>query len=190
MTNKIDVKEIEKKAWKSHFEDGLWEIFLGWSMFGMGMRLFTGNVWFYLVALAPWIVFPAGRRFVSIPRRGFAKFSQTRKVRQKKAVTVTAISMVVVLAFLLIAQPVLELSRLVTASLLGILVALIIGILAYYMDFGRLYVYGLLFAASIALTEAFGDHVGSLALIFSGSVILLIGVVQLLQFLRTYPLPE
>jgi len=67
---------------------------------------------------------------------------------------------------------------------------LIFGLLAYYMDFPRLYVYGLLFAVSIALTEAlWPSSVASIAFIVSGIIALLIGLVMLIRFLSKYPLP-
>ena len=37
MTEPLNLKEIEKKAWRSTFEDGLWDIYLGSLFFIMGV---------------------------------------------------------------------------------------------------------------------------------------------------------
>jgi hypothetical protein len=49
MSEKTNLKEIEKKAWASYFEDGLWDIFMDLLMLGMGLRTLTDNVWYTLV---------------------------------------------------------------------------------------------------------------------------------------------
>lgn len=190
MTQNIDLKELEQKAWRPYFEDGFWGIFLGLLMLGMGIRMLTDNVWFTLVALSGIVIFLVGKKFVTVPRLGHVKFGQARKVKQKKAVVVTALSVVVTFGLLLIARPALDLSRMATAPILGILVALVFGLLAYYLDFRRLYVYGLLLAVSMALTEASDSLVGPVVSTCSGSIIVLAGLVQLIQFVRRYPVPE
>jgi len=37
MTDNLDLKELEKKAWRSTFQDGLWDIYFGLLIFGMGI---------------------------------------------------------------------------------------------------------------------------------------------------------
>ena len=66
---------------------------------------------------------------------------------------------------------------------------MIFGILAHYLDFRRLYAYGLFFASSEVLWGLFGNLVGSVAFSVSGSLALLIGLVVLVRFLRKNPLP-
>lgn len=148
---------IQQGSWsdsesRSYSEDGFWGIFLGLLMLGMGIRTLTDNVWFTLVALSGMVILPVGKKFITVPRLGLVKFGQERKVKQKKAIVVTTLSVVVTFCLLMIARPAFNLSRMATAPILGILVALVFGLMAYYLDFRRLYLYGLLFAVSIALT--------------------------------------
>lgn len=189
MTQNIDLKKLEQKAWRSYSEDGFWGIFLGLLMLGTGIRTLTDNVWFTLVAISGIVILPVGKKFITVPRLGLVKFGQERKVKQKKAIVVTALSVVVTFVLLMIAVPAFNLSRVATAPILGILVALVFGLLAYYLDFRRLYIYGLLLAVSMALTEAFDSSLGPVVSACSGSIILLIGMVQLIKFVRTYPAP-
>jgi len=81
-------------------------------------------------------------------------------------------------------------SSLVTAPVLVVGIALVFGLMAYFMDFPRLYAYGLLFAISIALTEAlWPSRISGIAFVVSGGIALLIGLVMLVRFLRRYPVP-
>ena len=70
----------------------------------------------------------------------------------------------------------------------------LIGALAYYMQFRRLYVYAVLLGFGMLGTDFLNGYVGSplaALIVFSapGSIILLIGVVLLIRFLRKYPKP-
>ena len=38
MTQNINLKALEKKAWRSVFQDGLWDIFLGLLLMAFGLR--------------------------------------------------------------------------------------------------------------------------------------------------------
>ena len=55
MTEKVDLRELEKKAWKSTFQDGLWDIYIGLLFMGMGLytipQLFGLDDTFILIML-------------------------------------------------------------------------------------------------------------------------------------------
>lgn len=55
MTEKVDLRELEKKAWKSTFQDGLWDIYFGLLFMGMGLyripQLFGLDNTFILIML-------------------------------------------------------------------------------------------------------------------------------------------
>lgn len=61
--------------------------------------------------------------------------------------------------------------------------------IAYFMDFNRLYIYGVLFAVGAVLWELFGIPAGPVAIIVSGSVGLATGLSYFAKFLRDYPKP-
>lgn len=75
------------------------------------------------------------------------------------------------------------------SPIMAISIALVFGLLAYYMDFRRLYAYGLLFAMPELLRGLFGKPTGPIVPTVSGIVILLVGLVVFMRFLRKYPLP-
>ena len=93
MSKQLDIKEMEKKAWLSNFQDGLWDIYLGLIITGMGFPWLgeyfglpeTVNV---LVTLLSWnfgamLIFFLGKNFITRPRIGYVKFGKIRKKRNK-----------------------------------------------------------------------------------------------------------
>jgi len=190
MVQSVDLKEIERKAWTSYFQDGLWDIFFGLLMLIMGIQSLIYNVWFTLFIAVAVLVFVLGKRLVTTPRIGHVKFAAARKVRQNKLMALVGISIFATCLLWLLAVLGLGLPKTASAPIVVILVALVFGLIAYYMDFRRLYAYGLLFAISMALVEVVDNPFASVAFIVSGGIALLIGLVVLIRFLRKYPVPK
>lgn len=182
----IDLKELERKAFASYFDDGLWDILLGILMAGMGIRSLTDNVGFTLLAMAGIPVLFLGKKVITLPRMGYVRFSQTRKEKQMKAMWVLIISVIAtfVLLFLVVSRLG---SSVLIAALMGISFAGVFCAIGYYMDFRRLYLYGILFGITVWLTEVFGSPTGPVASTISGGIALSIGLIQFIRFLHKYP---
>jgi predicted neutral ceramidase superfamily lipid hydrolase len=130
-----------------------------------------------------------GKKLVTTPRVGRVKFGMSRKVKRRKVIAIVSISVVATFVLLLLGMLRLDPSSLVTAPILVVGIALAFGLMAYFMEFPRLYTYGLLFAISIALTEAlWPSRISGIAFVASGGIALLIGLVMLVRFLAKYPL--
>jgi hypothetical protein len=190
MAERISLKEVERKAWTSYFEDGLWDIFFGAMLLIGGIRSVTDYVWYTLLILPLILVLPLGKRFITIPRLGLVKFGPSRKAKQEKALVALIISVLAIFALLLLPNSGLALPpKMLISPMMAVWIAVIFGILAYYLDFWRLFAYGLLFAISEALWGLFGGYIGAMAQIISGITVLLIGLFVLARFLRKYPQP-
>ncbi|MBU7019023.1 MAG: hypothetical protein HXS44_16050 [Theionarchaea archaeon] len=182
----INLKELERKAFASYFEDGLWDIFLGIFMAGMGIRSLTDNVVFTLLAMAGIPILFLGKKAITLPRIGYVKFSQTRKDKQMKVMWILIVSVIATLLLLSLIVSRQSPSVLI-ATLMGISFAGVLCVIAYYMDFRRLYLYGILFGITVWLTEVFGSPAGPLASTISGGIALSIGLIQFIRFLHKYP---
>jgi len=187
MSQDINLKELELKAWTSYFQDGLWDIFMGLLMLTMGIRGLTDNVWFTLGVGAAVLVSLVGKKFITVPRIGRVKFGPARKAKQRKLMAVVGIAVIATLILLLTTLLGLDTPQAVVAPILVICIALVFGLMAYYMDFRRLYAYGLLFAISMALWETLEEPIDPIAFSVSGGIALLIGLVVFIRFLRKYP---
>ena len=182
----INLRELERKAFASYFEDGLWDIFLGILMAGMGIRSLTDNVGFTLLAMAGIPLLFLGKKVITLPRMGYVRFSQTRKDKQMKVMWVLIISVIATFVLLFLVVSKLGSSVLI-AALMGISFAGVFCVIGYYMDFTRLYLYGILFGITVWLTEVFGSPLGPVASIISGGIALSIGLIQFIRFLHKYP---
>ena len=190
MSQDIKLKEIERKAWTSYFHDGLWDIFFGLLMLTMGIRSLTDNVWVTLVILAAVLVVLLGKKFITIPRIGLVKFSPAREAKQRKLIIMLSISIIMMLILLVLALLGQDLlTKGIRAAIQGVGFALIFSLVAYFMDFKRLYAYGLLFTTGTVLWELLGEPIGPIAFSVSGVIALVIGLVVLTRFLRKYPKP-
>lgn len=213
MSAQVDLKELEKKAFKSNFEDGLWDAYLGvlllqislstvlyeldigpgWAM--LSLLLFTG-----LALLAFW----AMKKYVVTPRMGLVTFGDERQKKKKKAALIMSLSVllgVVVLA-LTIGLYVLavrgesanlgRIGAMVPFAIFAVNAVVVFSLIAYYYDFSRAYLYGwfygLAYPLNIWLDKAFGIWLPLFSLAFS-LIMVGVGLVLFVRFLRSHPNP-
>ena len=186
MSNTFSLKQIERQAWTRYFEDGLWDIWLGFMYLGGGLRSLTGNLWWYLLIAAGVLLLIGGKRWITVPRLGYIKFSPWRETRQMrlKIIVVAAVLLTAVLVFWGLRG-----GWAYTGWLFVLLVPALFLLMAYMMDFPRLAFYAILIAGTMILTQLYGDPVGAYAQIVLGLLATLIGLAYLLPFLRHNPLP-
>lgn len=210
MSQSLNLKEIERKAWRSTFQDGLWDIYLGVLLFSMALssRLdtnirdkFLGYVIYFGFIVFAMVVLWAGKRFVTIPRMGRVKFGPARQSRQKKVRLVLFASV----AFGLLASfagaavwrgdfgqglPWDVLFPLAYA--LNMLI--VFGLGAYFLDFSRLYLVAVLFALPIPLNAVLKNYLGVDLIFYAFAVpalmIICMGSFFLVRFLRENPIRE
>lgn len=187
MTEEVNLKEIERKAWTSYFEDGLWDVFFGMLFLIGGIRSLTDNVWYTLLLLVAIIMLPIGKKLITIPRLGHVKFSPARKLRQSKVIAILVISVLAILALLLLPHSSLSLRGSLISPIMAVWIAVVFGLIAYYLDFRRLFAYGFLYALSEVLWGQFGEPIGPIVQTISGIAILLLGIAVFARFVEKYP---
>ena len=209
MSQDINLKVIERQAWRSVFQDGLWDIYLG--MLLMAMAALTllsktnipkvGQMSMYigLMGLAMLVLW-AGKRLITVPRMGRVKFGPEGKARKMKARVLLALSVlvgVVVFVFVVLAlkgnwSEGLPLHLIIPGVwTMNMLVVFSLG--AYFLDFERLYLIGVLYALPVPLDiwldEYAGIKLGFIAFAVPAAIIVTMGLVVFIRFLRDYPLP-
>ena len=190
MSQTMNLKDAERKAWSLYFEDGLWDIFFGSLFLAGGLRALTDSLWAYLLLVAGLLIFFLGRRMITLPRLGEIKFGRQRKKRKIILLIVIMVALVLTLVVLLL--PVLGIATPgPNAGLLFVILApLILAFVAYFLDFNRLYGYAVLMAIFMLLAEFVGLQAGAIAQIVAGLIALIIGLWHLSHFLRAYPMPD
>ena len=200
MAEKIDLKEIEKNAYKATLQDGLIDIEIGILFVGMGINAFFSdfvprlmNIFgFFIVGIIAVMPLLLGKKYIVSPRIGVIKFGPKRKALKKKFILFSVINtLILIIILILTINSVLQQIPLRGATLLlvlGLLFATLpLSILAYVMQFPRLFVYGLLIGFGLPLAEILEF---SLTIFLIGVIILSIGIIYFIKFLRKYPIPE
>ncbi|KPL17698.1 MAG: hypothetical protein AMJ92_11285 [candidate division Zixibacteria bacterium SM23_81] len=195
MSEQIDVKKIERKAYMSYHQDGLWDIFLGAIILAWGVSMMTemasmNGVWF--VVLFPLLM--AAKRRITYPRLGYAEFPRARRSKLQMTILLAIVMLLGVLVLLL------WMSQLGSSSLrdwlrqyfkiaFGAMVAIVLALMAVIHWIKRLYVYAGVIFLSFAGAQRLNFHM-KFSFIAAGAIIAFSGLVLLIRFLRKYPLPE
>ena len=206
----INLTDIEKKAYRSTFQDGIWDIFLGLTLLILAVGALLSNRGMpegrqmtVLVGLqvAAAVFFITGKKRITVPRMGFVKFGPQRKGKIKRSHVVLLGSAVVGAVAFLVVSPAMrgpEAVRLRSISFMPLVWAVnaivVFSLLAHYLDCPRLYGYGVLFALPVPVDRAIktfaGVNLSPVAFAVPAIIMLAIGGVLLGSFLRRYPKPE
>jgi hypothetical protein len=205
MTNNTNLKTLERKAWRSYFQDGLGDIFLGCIvlMFAIApplSRMGLGDFWSSAVFIPFWalifLLIVLIRKYVVLPRIGVVKFGQTRR---KKLLKFNVLMFVVLLLGLILgiisfqninAPGWVHSLRFIAIVLVGSSLA------AYFLDFKRLYVYGIIIALSIPIGEWLYVHTGvphhgyPITFGITAAIMIIIGLILFVRLLRKYRCPN
>ena len=205
MSQRISLKDAERKVFQSTFADGLWDVFIGCSFplqltIAPLLSVSMGDFWSSAIFLPFWgtiyLVIWLVRKKVVKPRIGRVEFGATRIKRLKKFTIMMLI--VNVIAFILGIVAALGFGRLPTPGpslTMGLTLLIGFSTAAYFLDFPRLYIYGLLGALAPLIGEWLYQNMGAshhgFPIVFGtlAGVMVLTGLVTFIRFLRNNPLP-
>jgi hypothetical protein len=202
MEANYNLEKLEKRTASVIFQDGIFDMTLGLVLVAFGIASLLSNYlpdpwdsWFgfllYLVIAIPLFLIQA---FVTRPRLGVVKYTTERK---KKNLAMIAIGTVLLLSnivvFFLIFLDIIEFTGhgYLMAAIFGLIPTVLFLLMAYFMDFKRLYIIGPIFGLGFTLKEIFSlvslALVGNIIFISLGVIIISIGIVFLVRFLKKYP---
>jgi hypothetical protein len=210
MSQNLDLKAVERRAWLSTFQDGLWDIFFG-LMLAAGVvsdwlhsrgvpspvRIPVYLSLFVVAGLVLW----GGKHFITVPRLGRVAFSPARKARMRKLRLILLPALIVTGALWVLSggwlgQPAWwgDFGWLAGSITVTLVYTTAFGLMAVFMNLPRLALYGVLFALpeilGVGLSRLAGSEAGFLiGNAFSASVVLAVGVVIMVRFLHDYPAP-
>lgn len=207
MSQNLDLKAIERKAFRSVHQDGLWDIYLGGLLLvlsltfaipesGKGELTYIGLA--LLGVLIMFSIFQLGKKYITVPRMGQVKFSPER---QKRKITLTWIMGGFVLVTLTIFlysvyvwnvadsvkpnfAPSLE--RAIVATIAALIAGCSTIVISYFKEFTRGYYIGVLMGLGFFFTLWLDSITPIIA---AGALILLPGLVLFIIFLHQHPLP-
>jgi hypothetical protein len=209
MNNQLNLKELERKAFRSTYQDGLWDVQLGLIVICMGIFVFRPdygygprNIFLMLLAFSlANLVFWVGKKFVTVPRMGQVSFGPLRKKKNRTlAIILSAVVLVQIGVVLVTATGWLNagfgaklssllgggnLERIPVAALGSLFVGPAMILIAFFIDFPRGYYIAILMALAVFLMILFNQPIYPILI---GALILAPGVVLFVRFVRKYPL--
>jgi hypothetical protein len=194
MNEKVNLKNIERKAYTSYHQDGILDILIAIFILSVAVWIILDMAWlgwmFYLIAAS---IYAVAKRAITVPRIGFVKFPQQR---YKKMMWV-AVSLGVLLNILgLVAfmqttggsTPVWLVWAIENYMIvIGLFVAVLFCFVGYTFRARRMYAYALLTLVTFGIGY-FMSYPLYYYIILIGTLILLTGLTILIRFVRKYPL--
>lgn len=204
MVEEISLKNVERKIYSTASQDGMSDIFLGciFLIFAIAPLLSSklGDFWssaifvpfWGIVMLCIWLV----RKHVIRPRIGEVKFGAARRTRLLRfnLIMLTANFLIFILGIWKSFNSEV-LSGRTTSALFGLSCLLLFCIAAYFLNFGRLYVYGLLIGLSPLVGEWLYTYQGAshhgfpITFGISAGIMIFTGLVVFIRIFRLNPIP-
>ena len=183
-----NLKAIEKKVWQLNFQDGITDITIALVLIVSTIcQIFNKfRFYLYLLFIIPVLFSIFARKYITVPRMGLVKYSKERN--QKRHLLTFSISAII---FIILASTITgTINKLqpVTPIFIGAIILIICSIIAFVLNYARMYFYGILIALSeltIYKTGLISD--GAFAWLITGIIILLIGIIYLVRFIKEYP---
>jgi hypothetical protein len=194
MPDEINLKEIERKAYLSYHQDGLWDIFLSIFFLGTGIFMFFNTIYLMgglIAALLPGAIII--KRSFATARLGYVKFAPKRQAQEKKSrakltiiLTFTAIlGLVNFMAFFGKAEWQTFIRNLGIIPF-GFVLSLVLGAVGLFFEMKRFVVYAVLILAVFIAGHLTKSDPPALFILL-GIIFLVVGLVMLIRFLQKYP---
>ena len=211
MSAMLDLKELERKAFRSTYQDGLLDMYFGAIVMAMAFFMYRPEdgyspvnivVSVVVIALAGGL-FLAGKMLITLPRMGQVRFGPARKRRARTLAII--LGLVVLVQAGIVGLTTLgwlspqvgaqvndfladhSLERLAVAALGSLFVGPPLILIAYFVDFPRGYYIAVMMSLAVFLMILLNRPIYAVVI---GGLIFLPGLVLFVRFLKRYPLPQ
>ena len=199
MNTTESLKKLERRAYRSTFEDGVYDIQFGllflvfaWIavLEALGVSRFIGYSLFIIPLIFPWLA----KRYITIPRMGSVEFGPKRKSKRRLMLVIATIIVVLTLPLIIMIA-----GQGIEGRMGWLLIAMfampVFVIAVYVMDFPRLWMYAALLIAGVLEAEFLLDYVGRpyntvISFGIPGVIIFWIGFALLIKFIKKHPGPN
>jgi hypothetical protein len=201
MINEISLKEIERKAYRSFFQDGLWDISWGiwlfvWALVPVLESKGFSKYWGYPVFFFSPLIIALGKKYITIPRLGLVKFNRERQVKREKLFIIIALMVLLCVVLLGISSKyVLDLKGglMVLDIIMGLMIGTFLSVTAFFMEYNRLYLYAIIVGIGLPGIKIIRQYVGNptdhiLMFGIPSVIIMAFGLIMLVRFIVKYPI--
>lgn len=210
MSESMDLKVLEKRAYRSTFQDGLWDLYLAGIMACLGILGMISKIreetWIWLLGYTVLIggvlgLFMLGKKYITLPRLGYVKFGGKRKRRKMILVGILSITVLLNIWMVLITMGTIEApswlqnigSELTSRGIMdifvplfaGLFITIVMSLIAYFIEFYRGMYIAVLFGLGVFIDLFFDLPV----VLVMGAVLAAIpGLILLIRFIKRYPI--
>jgi MFS family permease len=205
MSQQISLREAERKVFRTAYDDGLWDVFLGsfLLLFAIAPLLtpILGDLWSSVVFLPLWVavfaVIRLIRKRVVAPRVGVVRFGRARRTRLRRfTVIMLGLNSAMLIFGFVVAPNFGKVPGQMLAFAIGAMFLVGFSIAAYFLDFSRFYIYGLLAGLAPLIGEwlwAHGyaaNHGFPITFGATAAIMILVGLAVFIRLLRDNPVPS
>lgn len=210
MSESMDLKGLEKKAYRSTFQDGLWDLYLAGIMACLGILGMISKVrddtWIWLLGYTVLIggvlgLFLLGKKFITVPRLGYVKFGVKRKRRKMILIGILSLTVLLNIWLVLITMGAVEApawlqnfgDEMTSKGIMnvgvplfgGLFVTVVISLIAYFIEFYRGMYIAVLFGLGVFIDLFFDLPVVMVVLAVLAAIP---GLILLIRFISRYPI--
>ena len=197
MTSVTNLKKLEKNTAAVVFQTGLVEIGIGLIFIVSSLAMIFDDIRYYIdiFFIVPVIFLFLAIKYIAEPRMGVVKFTKSM-VRKRMAMMITTTVFLVIMVTLTIFGGMSTIAELLNPRwiITGIIFFICIAV-AYFLSFNRMYIYAFLLAGAFNMSEEIRENSwiiseGGYAYLTASVILIVIGVIYLIKFLKKYPLPD
>jgi len=197
MEQKMNLKQLEKNTAAAIFQTGLVEIAIGLTWIVSSLAMIFDDIRYYIDILfvVPVIFIILAIRYIASPRMGMVKLARKR-MRRNTWFMVTVTVFLIIMVIITITGKGHTNGELINGRwIISGIIFFICTAIGYFLYFKRMYLYAFLMVGAFNLSEEIRENPGIISdgayvYLFFSIVLILIGCVYLIRFLKKYPLPE
>jgi hypothetical protein len=195
----LDLKAIEKKVFRTFYDDGLLELGIGCAVFlsGLGMTIQERGL-IYALYVIPVLAFIWMKRAVVVPRAGLVIGGLKHKKNRRKAAAVLFASVLINLLIIIGARkgilPSFSGDLPVLSILISVKILIVLILLGFFLGYDRLYYWAGILATGFMLSEGRIHETGKISdggvmLMITGGFVFFAGWLLFIRFIHQYPMP-
>ena len=193
----MNLKKLEKNTAAVIFQTGIVEIGIGlvWIVSSLAMIFDDISYYIDILFVVPIIFIILANRYIVAPRMGMVKLARKRMKRNTWFIVAVTAFLVTMVSLRFIGDGHTNDGLINGRWIVSGIIFIICVAIAYFLNFRRMYLYALFIVAAFNLNEEIRENPGIISdgayvyLLFS-LVLIIIGCVYLIRFLKKYPLPE
>ena len=194
--NTQDFGPLKRKVYLAYHQDGILDLVAGSVVLGFGLNMLTDNIVFLMIGWLAMMLYVLVKQRITVPRFGYVRFESKEKTTQKAWVSV-GIGVLVLflffgLGFFVNREPTSpDMEALIRRYHMVPLSTMLFGLpalaAAFFLGLKRFYLYALL-AVGLPLLGALANIETYIPIVSTGAVIIAVGALLLVSFLKKYPL--